>query len=208
MNPFLLIALAAGAYYAYRRFVRPPSKLPEPYEPPALGGVAPTADAAANLALWEAIGFDVDVFPGDADLGTFAPPTHDAGISIAPGCTAVGVAHGFWASLQRFAQPLIQAGVPRDEIVEQFLGSMREPNLHRCIDEDAPAAMMFVRELHERASRIPAIGTYADPLVAGDWQPARNVPPAFAATGVTGAATAQELPKLRDAVAHVFRRRR
>ncbi len=166
MNPFLIIAVAAGAFYVGRRMVAPPTEgepLPLPPVPTpdsSTGEVATSEEGAENLALWDELEFDVDVFPPGTPKQSMQPPRSYDGVSLGPDCSAVAVGHGFWQKLNVMAPPLLDDGASVQEVWEQLAESLFQgvslgsggPRhaFFACLDDDAPAALLLVEEIINR----------------------------------------------------------
>lgn len=223
MNPLLMLAIAAGAYWVGTRMGKPdepapagPLPLPPPPEGSGLGEVPTSPEGAANLAEWEALEFDVDVFPADAKKQAMRPPRTYEGVSIAPGCAAIAVGHGFWEKLGVLAQPELDDGRSVQDTWEAIRGKLFPGLLvgggggpphafFACLDDDAPAALLLAAEIISRIrflsgpfiTAAPAVGIPAVPYepasAGGVWEPVGN----------------PSLPSMRDAVLwRVLRRRR
>lgn len=172
MNPFLIIALGAVAYWIgqevlRRRDVAAPGSVALP---PADADAASSPAGAQNLAAWQALDFDADLFPASAARETIAPPATEGAISIAPGCVAIAVGHGFWRRLQQ-AAAVSPGATPYDKL-RQIRATLLAPVAH-CIDDRTPAGQSFLAEVTKRVvtRRFRPEDQDAGPLHTGTWIP-------------------------------------
>lgn len=201
MNPFLLIAAAAGAFYLGTRMrAQPVEGVPLPLPPvptpdSSTGEVATSEEGAENLALWDELEFDVDVFPPGTPKQSLHPPRSYDGVSLGPDCSAVAVGHGFWEKLNVMAPPLLDDGASVQEVWEQLAESLFQgvslgtggPRhaFFACLDDDAPAALLLVEEIINRIrfhsgpffTAGPQMGVPVGPgLSGGAWTPRTGNP--------------------------------
>ena len=197
---FFVLVVAAGAYWLGTRRKRTPTRpyvltLPTADLPPPEGALGPNE--------WDALAFDVDVFPDGADLQDFRPPRTYEGVSIAPDCTAIAVGHGFWAKLNAMAKPIIDQGHSAEDVWDEVryvlfpgiavAGAGPLHAFHACLDDEAEAALLVEDEILDRLRFLSGPGLAALPPVP---VPARNPcidPP---------------LPTMGDALTHAMRGRR
>jgi hypothetical protein len=158
VNPLLVIAAAAAAFYLGQEYLRRKAEgtLPwqQPKQLPPLSSEVPTSpEGAANLQLWASVGYGVDLFPATAQRQWLEPPPED-GISVAPKCSAIAIGHGTWQRIGARAQA-IYADRNDDQIVDDALLEFL-PQLEFCIAENAAAFRTFKAELRRRiaAGRI------------------------------------------------------
>jgi len=208
MNPFLLIALAAGAYVAYTRLRAAPA--PAPQATPALpegtlGEVPASAEGAANLAQWEALDFDVDVFPPGVSRQSIEPPRTAYTLSVAPGCSAIAVGHGFWERVEDFARSRLDGGQTTAQVYEQAMDELFSVGISagpkaaawRCVDEDTVAGRLLAAEIHDR------IRALARPFISARDGGSASVPEPQDDTHAGGTWTPVERnPSMVDALVH------
>ena len=161
MNPWLIIAALAGAFWAIREYGRRKEAGTLPWGgraplglPPAEHEVPTSPQGAINLGAWAAIGWNADIFPAHASRQSLPPPPEN-GVSAAPDCSAIAVGHGWWERVALLAETGYDAGLSDFEIADRVEDELlRRAEL--CIDERAPAAMVLMQEVLERirAGRI------------------------------------------------------
>lgn len=156
MNPLLVIAAAAVAFYVGQEYLRrkKDGTLPwqQPKELPPLSSEVPTSpEGAANLQLWGSVDYGVDLFPMTAQRQWLEPPRED-GIAIAPKCAAIAIGHGMWERIAALAQSQY-ASRTDEQIVNSAVGDFM-PELESCLD--ATAYRMLTQEMRRRiaAGRI------------------------------------------------------
>jgi len=148
---FGLSLLGIGAYMLGRRYgalaAAPDySALPPPPSLPPIEGVG-TPPTPARVAAWEAIGFDVDVFPAGASVYGIDPPGSADAVSVSPACDLIAVGRGFWGPAIAAGASQLIPGRTVAQAVTQVLGS----RLPAGCEVAATAAMTALRaELAER----------------------------------------------------------
>lgn len=222
MNPLLIIAVAAGAFYIGQRMREAPSNGAEPLPLPPfpepegseLGEVPTSPQGAANLAKWEEIDFDVDVFPPGSPLQIMEPPVDAMRWRVAPGCEAIAIGHGFWQRLNDIAQPRLDVGMSVEETLSEVLDEMfslagpggagPKSKALQCIEDGTLAGKLLLAEIRDRVrflsggffTAAPAVGVPMlppDPQDAGGtWTPVKN----------------PGLPRMTDAVMYALGRKR
>lgn len=154
MNPLLVIAAAATAFYLGQEYLRRKAEgtLPwgQPKELPPLSSEVPTSpEGAANLQLWASIDYGVDIFPATAQRQWLAPPPED-GISIAPKCAAIAIGHGTWARIAARAQAIYADRNDDQVVADALLEFQDELDLEGCAG--SAALRTFKAELRRRVA--------------------------------------------------------
>lgn len=132
MHPFILIGVAAGAFFLGRRSatekpkkvtgtarqIPVPTPLPLPpaidevlddVEIPDLPGLTKARDEETRIvngAAWAKTGFDVQVYPKGADRFAILPPPKESGMSASRDCSIVAVGARWWDRAGTIAQQL------------------------------------------------------------------------------------------------------
>ncbi len=157
-TPLLVLGIAAlgvGAFFWGRRLGRA-SGPTQPALPPADSfPPSPGAEAA-----WEAVTFDVDVFPAGVPHAAVDPPSSDLGISFGPACEVIAVARGWWPAAVSQVVEAIPAGTGLDAAVTLVLERYLPP---WCQGAQTVALANLRSVLSERANSTGSVEMIFDP---------------------------------------------
>ena len=155
----ILWALVGVAYWLGTRTARRRGPIEVPALPPAQESMPPSG-GDPGLGEWDALAFDVDVFPDGADLRTLRPPGTRDGVSVAPECEAIAVGHAFWFKLNAMAKPLIDQGQSAEGAWDELRyvlfpgiavsGAGPIHAFHACLADEAEAALLVEEEILDR----------------------------------------------------------